>query len=66
MCNRVVFINEGRLVFDGTPTELAEQNANLDERFHELTAASDPTPTCFTRRRVTRRPVFTTTKITES
>jgi len=37
MCNRVVFINEGRLVFDGTPTELGEQHANLDERFHELT-----------------------------
>ena len=38
MCNRVVFINEGRLVFDGTPTELGQQNSNLDERFHELTA----------------------------
>ena len=39
MCNRVVFINEGRLVFDGTPADLAAQNADLDERFHELTAA---------------------------
>lgn len=38
MCNRVVFIDEGRLVFDGTPSELAESNTNLDERFHELTA----------------------------
>jgi len=38
MCNRVVFINEGRLVFDGTPAELSEQQSNLDERFHELTA----------------------------
>jgi ABC-2 type transport system ATP-binding protein len=38
MCNRVVFINEGRLVFDGTPAELAAEQTNLDERFHELTA----------------------------
>ena len=37
MCNRVVFINEGRLVFDGTPAQLSEQQADLDERFHELT-----------------------------
>jgi ABC-2 type transport system ATP-binding protein len=37
MCNRVIFINEGRLVFDGTPTELASKEKNLDERFHQLT-----------------------------
>ena len=36
MCNRVVFINEGRLVFDGTPAELAAEEKNLDERFHKL------------------------------
>ena len=40
MCNRVVFINEGRLVFDGTPGELGEQHADLDERFHALTTAA--------------------------
>jgi ABC-2 type transport system ATP-binding protein len=39
MCNRVVFINEGRLVFDGTPQELAQEHQNLDERFHFLTTA---------------------------
>ena len=40
MCNRVMFINEGRLVFDGTPHELGHANTrNLDERFHALTAA---------------------------
>jgi ABC-2 type transport system ATP-binding protein len=39
MCNRVVFINEGRLVFDGTPAQLSEQHADLDERFHQLTTA---------------------------
>jgi ABC-2 type transport system ATP-binding protein len=36
MCNRVLFINEGRLVFDGTPHELAAEQQDLDERFHEL------------------------------
>ncbi len=40
MCNRVVFINEGRLVFDGTPAQLGEQHSNLDERFRELTTAA--------------------------
>jgi ABC-2 type transport system ATP-binding protein len=39
MCNRVIFINEGRLVFDGTPTELAAEEKNLDERFHQLSNA---------------------------
>jgi ABC-2 type transport system ATP-binding protein len=38
MCNRVVFINEGRLVFDGTPAELAREEKNLDERFHQLSS----------------------------
>jgi ABC-2 type transport system ATP-binding protein len=38
MCNRVIFINEGRLVFDGTPAELAADTKNLDERFHQLSA----------------------------
>ena len=39
MCNRVLFINEGRLVFDGTPGELASEERNLDERFQQLSAA---------------------------
>lgn len=39
MCNRVVFINEGRLVFDGTPQELAHEDHNLDEKFRVLTTA---------------------------
>jgi ABC-2 type transport system ATP-binding protein len=38
MCNRVIFINEGRLAFDGTPAELAAEEKNLDERFHQLSA----------------------------
>lgn len=37
MCNRVIFINEGRLVFDGTPAEFAADERNIDERFHQLT-----------------------------
>jgi ABC-2 type transport system ATP-binding protein len=37
MCNRVIFINEGRLVFDGTPEGLAAQGQDLSARFHELT-----------------------------
>ena len=36
MCNRVVFINEGRLAFDGTPADLRASQNNLDEWFHEL------------------------------
>jgi hypothetical protein len=35
----VIFINEGRLVFDGTPGELAAEEKNLDERFHQLSLA---------------------------
>jgi ABC-2 type transport system ATP-binding protein len=40
MCNRVIFINEGRLVFDGTPEELAAQGQDLSARFHELTRSA--------------------------
>lgn len=40
MCNRLIFINEGRVVFDGTPSDLAAGGAKLDERFHELTGAT--------------------------
>ena len=40
MCNRVVFIDEGRVVFDGTPGEMINSGASMDERFHQLTGAS--------------------------
>jgi ABC-2 type transport system ATP-binding protein len=43
MCNRVLFINEGRLVFDGTPHDLAAGNQDLDERFHDLTRGAQRT-----------------------
>jgi ABC-2 type transport system ATP-binding protein len=38
MCDRVIFINEGVVRFDGTPAELKRDGKSLDERFHELTA----------------------------
>ena len=40
MCNRVVFINEGRLVFDGTADELGTEQSDLDARFSQLTGAA--------------------------
>ena len=39
MCNRVIFINEGRVVFDGTPAQLADDPSGYAERFHQLTLA---------------------------
>jgi ABC-2 type transport system ATP-binding protein len=39
MAGRVLFINEGRLVFDGPIKELTKNGKPLDERFRELTAA---------------------------
>jgi ABC-2 type transport system ATP-binding protein len=40
MCNRVVFINEGRVVFDGKPGDLGSSPSEFDKRFHELTGAA--------------------------
>jgi ABC-2 type transport system ATP-binding protein len=37
MCNRVVFINEGRVVFDGTPQQLSPDPMHFADRFHDLT-----------------------------
>jgi ABC-2 type transport system ATP-binding protein len=39
MCNRVIFINEGRVVFDGSPEDLGERDKDLSERFHQLSRA---------------------------
>jgi ABC-2 type transport system ATP-binding protein len=38
IAKRVLFINEGRLVYDGTPNELVSEGRTLDEQFHRLTA----------------------------
>ncbi len=42
VASRVLFINEGKLVFDGTIEEFRATtgNANLDERFRKLTKAA--------------------------
>jgi ABC-2 type transport system ATP-binding protein len=37
MCNRVLFIDEGRLVYDGTFAQLAADGKGLDEHFYTLT-----------------------------
>jgi gliding motility-associated transport system ATP-binding protein len=37
MAGRVLFIDEGRLKFDGTPAELMRDGRPLDEHFYELT-----------------------------
>ncbi|MEM8866455.1 MAG: ABC transporter ATP-binding protein [Planctomycetota bacterium] len=40
MCDRVVFINEGRIVFDGSKADWKSGQENHDDRFHELTNAA--------------------------
>ncbi len=42
IAGRVLFINEGRLVFDGTPDDLLSEGRSLDEQFHRLTAIGAP------------------------
>lgn len=37
MCTRVVFIDEGRLIYDGTVEQLTADGKKIDERFRELT-----------------------------
>jgi ABC-2 type transport system ATP-binding protein len=39
MCTRVIFINEGRIVFDGAQNDLLAQQPDMDKRFYELTSA---------------------------
>jgi ABC-2 type transport system ATP-binding protein len=40
MADRILVINEGRLVFDGTPADLHRGGQSLDERFRALTSAA--------------------------
>jgi ABC-2 type transport system ATP-binding protein len=40
MADRVLLMNEGRLVFDGAPNELGQGAASLDDRFAKLTGAA--------------------------
>jgi ABC-2 type transport system ATP-binding protein len=37
LANRVIFINEGRVAFDGTPEALTQDGSTMDEQFHRLT-----------------------------
>jgi len=39
MCNCVIFITEGQIVFDGSPDDLTAAEKDLGERFHQLSAA---------------------------
>jgi ABC-2 type transport system ATP-binding protein len=41
VCNRVIFISEGRVVFDGTPREFAADEKNLDKRFYHYSSLED-------------------------
>ena len=41
MAGRALFIDEGRLVFDGDVSELTSGGKRLEERFRELTSAAD-------------------------
>lgn len=38
MCSRVLFISEGRLLFDGPVSKLVEDGRPLEQRFYEFTA----------------------------
>jgi ABC-2 type transport system ATP-binding protein len=40
MAQRVIMINEGRLVYDGPTKKLIDEHHGLDRAFHELTAAA--------------------------
>ena len=39
VASRVLFIHEGKIVFDGAPAELRAEGGTLEEQFHRLTAA---------------------------
>ena len=38
MADRVLFINKGRIIFDGTPAGLRGDHPSLDDAFRALTA----------------------------
>jgi ABC-2 type transport system ATP-binding protein len=40
MCNRVLFISEGRLRYDGNTAGLVKDGHTLDDRFRELTVGA--------------------------
>lgn len=38
VADRVLFIHDGRIVFDGPPRQFAADNRTMEQRFHDLTA----------------------------
>ena len=38
VADRVLFIHDGRIVFDGPPKQFASDNRSMEQRFHELTS----------------------------
>jgi ABC-2 type transport system ATP-binding protein len=38
VADRVLFIHDGRIVFDGSPKEMAADGRSLEDQFHRLTA----------------------------
>jgi ABC-2 type transport system ATP-binding protein len=38
VANRVLFIHDGKIVFDGAPSELRREGQSLEDQFHRLTA----------------------------
>ena len=38
MADRVIFINQGRIIFDGTPAEMKKDHSTLDDAFRSMTA----------------------------
>ncbi len=38
VADRVLFIHDGRIVFDGTPREFASDNRSMEQKFRELTS----------------------------
>jgi ABC-2 type transport system ATP-binding protein len=44
VADRVILINRGRIVFDGTPLEMQGAHATLDEAFHAFTEGEGCAP----------------------
>ena len=38
VADRVLFIHDGKIVFDGPPRQLQDEGKSLEEQFHRLTA----------------------------
>ncbi|HLY17785.1 MAG TPA: hypothetical protein VKR61_11210, partial [Bryobacteraceae bacterium] len=45
MADRVIFVNRGRVVFDGAPAAMQAGYATLDDAFQALTSDRPPVPT---------------------